>query len=249
MAVEKTITQSAEIVPFGMPRVEMPANAALDDDGFVAFVVNTAAGPVRVKAYWNEFECRGKAPALIAAGLTRAEWFPGLPGNQKSRLRVIFDSTGPKLYAGRGGSQKETRPHITVCKYSSSTFSVEVSATQEQCKRLEVFHKQRDEMGRSKVESVLRGEREKRRQDLRLNRLPDELRGIAAYALEVFETLLSEVTAKVGVHYADDVVKEVELHLDAIRLAFSGGKILPVAAQYRQDGNVVYFPGAYTDSA
>ncbi|MBK9019620.1 MAG: hypothetical protein IPL72_06320 [Sulfuritalea sp.] len=77
MAVEKTITQSAEIVapPFGMPTVEMPPNAALTDRGYVVFVLNTSAGSVHVQAFWNEFECRGKAPALIAAGLTRAEWF------------------------------------------------------------------------------------------------------------------------------------------------------------------------------
>jgi hypothetical protein len=254
MAVEKTITQSAEIValPVGMPRVEMPLDAAPSDDfRYIVFVLDTPAGPVHVKAYWWEFECRGEAPALIAAGLTRAEWLPGLPGNQKTRQQVLFDSTGPRLHVGRGLGKKQTQPHITVCRCSSRTFVVEVPATPDQCRRLEAFHEQRqaravarmekEELDRAKA--FLDGHK-RDKQDLRLNQKPDELRGAATYALEVFEMLLSGVTAKVGVHYADDVVKEVELHLNAIRQALSCGKILPAASQYQREGNVVFFPRA-----
>lgn len=246
MPEKKTTTHNAEIVepPFGMLRVKMPANAALDDDGFVVFVMNTAAGPVRVKAYWNEFECRGKAHALIAAGLTRAEWFPGLPGNQKSRQRVIFDSTGPRLYAGRGGAQKETPPYITVCRYSSSTFAVEVPATPEQCKRLEVFHKQRADRDRTKVESVQKEDHEKQLHEYLLNRKSEEVRRSARSNLELFAFALSIGAKGPGVRYADDVMAEVNTHLDAIGRALLGGRILPAASHYQREGNVVYFPGS-----
>ncbi|MBK9019621.1 MAG: hypothetical protein IPL72_06325 [Sulfuritalea sp.] len=62
-------------------------------------------------------------------------------------------------------------------------------------------------------------------------------------ALGLFEDMLSRSIAKVGVHYADDVVAKVLTHVDGIRQVFLSGKILPATEQFKRDGNVVFSLG------
>lgn len=246
MAAEKTITHSAEIVavPFGMPRVEMPLDAAMDDLGCIRFVLNTAAGPVYVKAYWYVLECRGGAAALIAAGLTRAEWFPGLPGNQKTRQQVIFGSTGPRLLPGGSKGKKQTQPHITVCRYSSRTFSVEVPATPDQCERIEISFNQLQAREEKKRQAAYGKSIEEERIAEWNSKTQEDVRAELAQMASLLGRLLSIRLLDSRFRYVEEVMTEVDRHLGAARQALLIGKMLPRLSQNKRAGNVVYLPGA-----
>ena len=246
MADKKPTTRSAEIVAalFGMPRVEIPQDATLDDLGYVVFALETALGPIHVKAYWNEFNCRGTADALIAARLARAEWFPGLLGNQKSRQVILFDSTGPTvLKGGLKNKKKPTQPYITVCRASPRNFVVEMPATPDQCKRLKVFHEQREARAKAKDDAKFWERYDERKRELYRSQTPEGLRNDTCRVLELFDDVFAKGTEGIGVHYAADVIAEVRAHSNAIRQALLSGKILPAAQQYQCIGNVAFWPG------
>lgn len=250
MAAENHTTQSVQIVaaPFGMPRVEMPPDAVLDHSGHVAFVLDTMAGPVHVRAYWYEWACRGTVPALLAAGLIRIEWLPGLPGNKKTRQQILFDSTGPRLLVGCTSGKKQTQPHITVCRLSSRTFVVEIQATPEQSKRLEIFHEQRAARRKAEMEKEQQAAYEKNREEERIARwnseTPEDVRGELVRLASSAKSLLSCRLSDSRFRYTEDVMTEVNQHLDAAKQALLAGKILPKLSQSQRNGNVVYLPGA-----
>lgn len=254
MAVEKTITQSAEIValPVGMPRVEIPGNVVAEKYGGISFAINTAAESVRVKSWATRYwDCRGTVAALVAAGLLRPEWCPGIPGNGKSRQAVLFDSTGPRLLIGGHKGRPLKQAHITVCRYSARTFSVEIPITPEQCERIEAFHEQCRARAKIKRE---KGERDESKRfwdghdqqvkEARFKQSPEKLRENGMHAVDTFELIWGMWTDGEGVHYADDVMAEISKHLSAISEAILTGRILSAASQYQREGNVVYFPGS-----
>lgn len=124
----------------GMPQVELPPGSSLNDKRELIFTIETDQGPVRVRGLRDHFECRGRAGALIAAGISRPEWFPGYPGNQKSRQMIGFESGGPRVLLEGVKGRKLTAPHIAVSCAPPHSYVVELPATPEQCRRLEVFH-------------------------------------------------------------------------------------------------------------
>lgn len=253
MADKKPTTYSAEIVaaPFGMPRVAMPQEVSVSEYGMVTFLLTTPAGPVDVLAFRDSFDCRGTVAALIAAGFAQAGWFPGLPGNQKTCQKVVFDSSGPKLLVGKLQGKRQTQPHIVVSRRTNRAFTVKIPATPEQHTRLEMLRDQsasraktaRD-MGERKNSERFWDDYDKQEQERCRNRSVGGLREDALYCLGIYEQLLGVRLSGDGVRYADEVIAEVHTHMNAIRCAFLGGKVLPAVSQYRRDGNVVYFPVA-----
>ena len=246
MAVEKTITQSAEIfgAPFGMPRVDIPGNADVVKRDRIHFTLNTAAAPVRVESWGtSHWVCRGTVAALVAAGLLRPEWCPGIPGNGKSRQAVLFDSTGPGLLVGGHKGRRLKEAHITVCRYSARAFSVEIPMTPEQVEQVEQLRNQWRAGRDAKEEKDRWAEYEKKREQGRRAMTQHAFREMSESMLTTCEGVLLAVQKESRFRYADDVTAQVNQHLQAARQLLLTGKILPVSLEYQRDGNVVFFPG------
>lgn len=233
---------------WGMPRIEMPADATTNDSGYVAFELGTAEGPVHVQSYWKDWECRGTVAALVAGGLLRPEWCPGLPGNNKTRQQILFDSDGPRLLVGNTRGKKQTGARITVCRISARSFMVEVPATIEQQQRLEAFHERRAARHDAEMKKWRLVEYEKQREEDRINRWKSEtekgvrleLAGLMSSAKNICASRLSDSRFR----YADEVVAQVNQYIEAAKQALLAGKMLPASSQYQRDGNVVYLPRA-----
>lgn len=94
MAEVKPTTRTAELIsaPFGMPRIEIPPDVTLDDFGHIAFVMDTAKGPVHVQAYWHEWgmpwdSCRaGHSWPNPSEMVPRLTWQQQIPPGGSFRL-------------------------------------------------------------------------------------------------------------------------------------------------------------------
>lgn len=246
MAARKAITQSAGIVaaPFGLPRVEIPMNAAPDGGGWITFELSTAVGLVRVKSWGRRhWVCRGTVAALAAAGLLRPGWCPGIPGNGKTRQGVIFDSTGPRLLVGghKGRSLKEA--HITVCRHSARTFSVEIPMSPEHAARVDAMQDQWRIDQDAKKRRDQRAEYAEDEKQRRLALTQQDIRSSSTSMLTSCEDVLSRIQDGTRFRYADDVTAQINQHLQATKQLLLTGKILPATLQYQRAGNVVFLSG------
>ncbi len=247
MAERDPITRITEpdSAPFRMPRVFIPADINQDDSGRVVFSMKTTAGPIQIKSHGKEWHCRGTAAALVAGGFMRPEWCSGLPGNNKIRQTVLFDSIGPKLLLERRHARiKEA--HITICRLSANTFIVEVPASLEQCNLVRDLCSAWDAKRKAirEVEQAAEYEKlEKEREISRLrNEAKDDVREDYVMAIALVERGLAYRLSEHRFRYSEEVIAQVYQHLAAAKQALLVGKILPESAQYQRDGNVVYLP-------
>lgn len=246
MAAEKPITHCAETfgAPFGMPRVNIPGNADAGDHNRIRFTLNTAVDPVRVESWGTRhWDCRGTVAALVAAGLLRPEWCPGIPGNCKSRQAVLFDSTGPRLLVGGHKGRPLKEAHITVCRYSARTFSVEIPMTPVQAEQVEKLRNQWRAERDAKEEKDRWAEYEKKREQDRRAMTQHAFRELAESMLTSCEGVLLTIQKESRFRYVDDVTTQVNQHLRAARQLLLTGRILLASPQYQRDGNVVFLPG------
>jgi hypothetical protein len=235
MADEKPTTQNveSETAPIGMPRLEMPSDAALNDRGYIVFSIDTSEGPVHVESYWRNWNCRGTAAALIAAGLSRPEWFPGVPGNNKTRQKVLFGSDGPALLAGNHRGKKLAEACITVCRVSARTFIVDIPPTPDQCKRLEVFHEQRE----AKSSKGLRAS-----ETMSPTNAHIVYCNVAASAIDWIRRNLNGT----GCAYTVGSMNRIQQSFEGLRRAFADGCVVPevpLTPKYLCVGNVICWPG------
>ncbi len=230
---------------WGMPRIEMPADVTMDDRGYIGFKLGTAEGPVHVRAYWKTWECRGTVAALVAGGLLRPEWCPGLPGNNKTRQQVLFDSDGPRLLLGNTRGKKQQGAHITVCRISARSFMVEVLATFGQQKRLEEFHERR----RAKLDAEIERKRLACKSDVneevcdREN--PEErARRTAGLADAMLNQLrgLALVEHK-GLKLSIESQQRILRQMAELRRAFAEARVVATAPRCAQIENIICWPG------
>jgi len=122
-----------------MPRIEIPRNV-VEADGSLAFKIETHDGVIEVSGY-NRWRCRGTVAALVAGGLLRHDWVPGLPGNNKVRQTVAFEAYEPRLLCGLRRGQKTKSPHIVITRKSARLYEVEIPTTKEQSALIDAARK------------------------------------------------------------------------------------------------------------
>lgn len=240
-------TKNAESIceSWGMPRIEMPADVTMDDRGYIVFKLGTAEGPVHVRAYWKIWECRGTVAALVAGGLLLPEWCPGLPGNNKTRQQVLFNSDGPRLPLGNTRGKKQQGARITVCRTSARSFMVEVPATLSQQKRLEEFQEKR----RAKLAAEMEKKRLACKPDANKEvcdreNTEDRARRTAGLADAMLNQLrgLTHVEHN-GLRLSAESQHRILQHLAELRRAFAEARVVATAPKCAQIENIIYWPG------
>ena len=87
---------------------------------------------VHVTPYFWSDRYTGTAPALVAAGLARADQFPGQPGRGKTRNSYHAD--GSTAYVGSGSAHR-TEGYFTIVRAGRSAFRIEVTVSEEERER------------------------------------------------------------------------------------------------------------------
>lgn len=122
---------------FKLPKLRIPENIEESVDGYLSFKIENASGVIKVtSAGWRVgiWKCRGDISALIAAGFIQGEWCPGLPGNNKTRQAISFQTGAPRLVNGTHRGKTLPAPNIVIIRTSKNKFEVELPATKEQQK-------------------------------------------------------------------------------------------------------------------
>ncbi len=99
-----------------LPTITIPATTQRDSYGTPIFFIDTPRGEIKVEVgRCRELWCTGSPEAVIGYGLTRPEWLPGLPGNNPTAQRVVFDTDGPRLIVGKPiGKRPNKQTLITI---------------------------------------------------------------------------------------------------------------------------------------
>lgn len=109
----------------------MPKDVVITACDDILFKIETPMGTIEVCGYWN-FKCTGNIPSLVAGGLIKPDWCPGLPGNNKTSQTVLFEAGGPSLIYGNRKSKSLPGPIIVIKRISANKFEVTVPPTNEQ---------------------------------------------------------------------------------------------------------------------
>lgn len=134
--VDITGSASKVLALVRVPRIDLPRNIQADNTGGVVFQIASTDGDIAVLARPHTIYCKGSAKALIAAGLVKEEWLPGVPGNNSVRQTVSFDCDGSHLITNKSGP-RTTLPHIVIVRCSRRSYEVMIPPTAEQKKSLE----------------------------------------------------------------------------------------------------------------
>lgn len=213
---------------FTLPSITIPDDWAFDGR-YPTFNIPTSAGNIGVEAVYRKFYCVGSPALLVAGGLIKQEWLPGLPGNNKISQRVVFGKNGPSLIGGnlRGTSIPEKL--ITIIRKSRHTYCVEVPTTPEQeavIRKAIEDHEQETE--RAKVEAELP------KYSLKT---PARFR---EYCLIFADTCASFFLEHSEFQFSDDANILIENAFADLRNAIVNGEIVGEKTKYRRDGNVIY---------
>jgi hypothetical protein len=237
-----TVAIDSIAVPFGLPRLDVPDELILNERGYAVFRLNTDQGAVNVQGYWREWECRGTVSALIAGGLLRPEWCPGLPGNNKTRQPVFFDADGPRLHVGQRGGPRYDGAHIIVTKCSKNTFVVAIPMRDEHSERIESLRNQRCAREEVEQQRELQEAKDKERLARRNSETPADVKADLVSYLSAFQGLLSSRLRDSRFRNAGDVANEVNQHIEAMKQAILARVFIPAGSSYQRHGNVVYLP-------
>lgn len=142
MANTDSITANSNIISrrFGLPRISIPKDYA-ETDGSITFKIKTYNGTIDISSRGRvKWECRGTVSALEAVGFLRADWCPGLPGNNKTRQTVLFEADGPQLVYGNRCGKIMASPFIVIERASTNNFIVEVRASEDQTELISQVH-------------------------------------------------------------------------------------------------------------
>jgi len=231
--------------------MDMPADVSFTDNGGILFELATTEGPVKVSTWGYWWKCRGSAAALLAAGLLRPEWCPGRPGNNKVRQSVFFDSAGAKLVGARQQGKKLPDGHITVSRSSTRTYCVEIPLTPKDRKRTDPLLETARFMRDTRINSDRQAAYEKQRDEERIARAKNEtssdVRGELAGLVSAAKKLLPYRIAASRFRYAEDVLAQVNQHLEAAKQVLLTSKLLPASSEYQREGNVVFFPALHPE--
>lgn len=133
-----------------MPVVTIPDELTRDRYGILLFQIDTPLGPIEAQVgRCAEIWCTGEAAAVIAYGLTRPEWLPGLPGNNATTQRVVFESSGPRLLVGdqvgKKRPKKSTRIVVQAWGFIKRTVRVRIPMTDSQIEQVTRWEEREDQ--------------------------------------------------------------------------------------------------------
>lgn len=114
------------------PTIDIPDDAEINEHGWAAFPIATAAGAVEVSTYTRDATCIGTPKALIAAGIINADW---IVEDRKSWC-VSFDETGPHVRIGGRGRPKGAYVGIDSYCCDADEYRVRFALTRENQKAL-----------------------------------------------------------------------------------------------------------------
>lgn len=140
----------AETNSHGMPSVTIPNALQRNRYGYPFFRIESPQGFIHVEVgRCQELWCTGAPEAVIAYGLTRPEWLPGLPGNNPTAQRVVFEADGPRLIlSGATGKRpkKQTRIGIEAWGFIKRTVRVRIPMTPDQIAFVEAMPDEDDDI-------------------------------------------------------------------------------------------------------
>lgn len=117
---------------FGLPRLSLPKELETGEKCGVRFAIDTPSGRISVTG-WGNWRCRGNGNALIAQGIVRPEWLPGVGENNRVQQRVLFTESGPILLRDKLQSARAPRKErITILRMSKQVYEVELPMTRDQ---------------------------------------------------------------------------------------------------------------------
>lgn len=134
-----------------MPSVTIPDQLSRNHYGIIWFQIDTQAGPINVEVWGRGHDvwCTGEAATVIAYGLTRPEWLPGLPGNNATAQRVVFEPGGPRLLVGNQTGQKRpkksTRIIVEAWGFIKRTVRVRIPRTDMQVEQVKRWIEREDQ--------------------------------------------------------------------------------------------------------
>lgn len=219
-----------------LPQIDIPKDCRLGKHGWVTFEIISSYGNVEVTALQRRIDCSGTYHALAAHGLLRAEWLPGMPGNNKVQQRVVFDKDGPRLIAGNLRGTRVPEEILTIQKVSRDRYAVVFPPTDAQQEFLEAFYKKADDERRAQLEEARRAEY-KRAQKLRS---PGEYRGDCLRTLEGVKMMVMAQIDSHNLIYDKESVARIHSAFGELRRALAEGGIVQRSAVRQVDGNVIY---------
>ncbi|MDP1682711.1 MAG: hypothetical protein Q8L39_13190 [Burkholderiales bacterium] len=216
------------------PSITIPEDCQEDYMGFPMFKLESVCGGIQVHCHWRGLECDGNFESLAAYGLLRADWLPGIPGNNKLRQTIIFGDDGPRLVIGNRRGSKITPSHIVIVRKSARRYVVIVSLTADQNKFLDEY-----------VEERRRRENEKQMQrESQIYAYKPQSPGEVRHdCLRLFYAAMSVNNARLaesGFHYDQDSKDRINKAYGELRRALAEGGIVQGASGLTRDGNVVY---------
>lgn len=145
-----------------MPAIMIPDTMIRNGNGYPEFRIVTPHGPIEVEVgRCQELWCVGTPEAVIGYGLTRPEWLPGLPGNNSTSQRVVFESEGPRLILGKPTGKrpkKQMRIIVEGWGFIKRTVRVRIPLTESQLEQIDAWIAREDQ------------EHEERRNDRKVSR-------------------------------------------------------------------------------
>lgn len=225
--LERKLNPSA----LGFPSIAIPDDHQADEYGRLTFKLETARGGIQVVCSRHGLKCIGNFDALTAYGLLRADWLPGIPGNNKLRQTVIFGADGPRLVLGNRRGSKIDSSHVVIVRESVHRYAVIVPLTAEQKKFL-------DEQMRTENEK--RTSRETLKRMCKPAQSPGEMRYDCVHLFDTAMLLNDARLAEAGFHYEQDSKDRINKAYGELRRALAEGGIVQSSGGLKCEGNVVY---------
>ena len=224
--------QSLQIAAARMPVLSLPAQMSVGKHGMVGFTLETAAGPVAVRGWLKTWDCQGSADALIAHGLLRPAWLPGVPGNNKILQRVCFGASGPRLL-GRH-ERCESEACLSITRRSQKTYEVTLPATPEQ---IDVLDKLRDQQKASRRDEDIKVLEEQERIK-RLQVPADEVRAEALHVADVAADVIMRRVESSAFRFDPATERQLREHYRQIAQLINDATLIP-GDPVPRGGNVV----------
>lgn len=219
------------------PVITIPNDYQVNEYGQATFQLDTARGSIQVVSDRLGLKCIGNFETLAVYGLARAEWLPGIPGNNKIRQTVIFGDDGPYLVLGNQRSLKRPPSHIVIVRESAHRYAVIVPRTVDQNKLLNDIRR---------IENEKQMPHEYQNQTYK----PESPGEVRKSILRMFDAAMSfldsgmslndEKLAKNGLQFDQDSKHRINKVYGELRRAFTECQLVQVVSGLKRDGNVVY---------
>ena len=202
------------------------------------FNLTTPHGSIEVEVgRCGSLFCRGTPEAIVAYGLARPEWMPGLYGNNLTQQAVVFESDGPRLIHGKPRGKRSTAPRIIIRAWGAirRTIDVQVPISKRQQEQIEAMNGQIKQQQEQKCEST------------GVSDLSDPItiqRAVVIHANDLIDRVRkqTDVVEKFSLKYTAESEARILRVIGELRIAFAEANMVHLVPKYRAKGNVIHFP-------